>query len=47
MSLEREFRVFTAAGEPADISAAGIEVFGDQPLVIQFPLGLRHFTFTQ
>jgi hypothetical protein len=45
--LEREFRVFTASGKTADISAAGIEVFRDQPLVIQFPLGLRHFTFTQ
>ncbi len=33
--------------EPADVGAAGIEVFKDQPLVIQFPLGLRHFTFNR
>jgi hypothetical protein len=45
--LEREFRAFSATGKPSDISAAGIEVFKDQPLVIQFPLGLRHFTFIQ
>jgi hypothetical protein len=44
-AVEREFRAFSATSQPADVSAAGIEVFKDQPLVIQFPLGLRHFTF--
>jgi hypothetical protein len=43
--LEREFRVFSTTGQPAELSAAGMEVFDDQPLVIQLPLGLRHFTF--
>ena len=46
-AIERKFRVFSATGQPADVSAAGIEVFKDQPLVIQFQLGLRHFTFNQ
>jgi hypothetical protein len=44
--LENEFRGFTSSGTLEDLKgAAGIEVFKDQPLVIQFPLGLRHFTF--
>ncbi len=44
-AIEREFRVFSASGQPEDVGAAGIEVFKEQPVVIQFPLGLRHFTF--
>lgn len=44
-ALDREFRAFSTTGRPAELSAAGMEVFKDQPLVIQFPLGLRHFTF--
>jgi hypothetical protein len=44
-SLDREFRAFSTTGQPAELSAAGMDVFNDQPLVIQFPLGLRHFTF--
>jgi hypothetical protein len=44
-ALDREFRAFSTTGQPAELSAAAMEVFKDQPLVIQFPLGLRHFTF--
>jgi hypothetical protein len=44
-AVEQEFPAFSATSQPADVSAAGLEVFKDQPLVIQFPLGLCHFTF--
>src|SRR5205807_1267806 len=44
-ALAREFPVFNAGGKPSDTSAAGIEVFTELPLVIQFPLGKRHFVF--
>lgn len=44
--LDKEFRVFTFNGEPAGLSTVtGLEVFKDIPVLIQMPLGLRHFTF--
>jgi len=44
--LDREFRGFSVNGRREDMrGAAGIEVSKDQPLLIQMPLGLRHFAF--
>lgn len=45
-ATEKEFRAFSSAGTPEEMrGAAGMEVYAALPIILTFPLGLRHFTF--
>ena len=44
--VERQFRGFSSSGSKEEMTEAfGIQVDVAEPMIVQFPLGLRHFTF--